>query len=190
MGAISTIFNYNNIGGKIKGFVKWYCWISILLIWIAAPIAFLVMAADEFMSSMCWLPILIALVGPVVIWLGSWVLYAFGELVEDTHALRASDAATKVSQAKYEAERKAKQEAEEKRAQEEAERARKAAEEEAAKKEAEEAAKSAVVPGLKCRLCGEPATNLTLCKVRTDAGVGYRSICDAGMETNDAEPQE
>ena len=90
MGAISRIFNYNNIGGKIKGFVKWYCWISILLIWIIAPITFLFLAADtdEFRIRLCWIALLIALVGPVVIWLSSWLLYAFGELVEDIHAMR------------------------------------------------------------------------------------------------------
>ena len=47
IGKISEIFNFDNIGGKIKNLAKWSCWITILLIWVAAPIAFIVLVSDE-----------------------------------------------------------------------------------------------------------------------------------------------
>ena len=92
MGKISTIFNFDNIGGKIKAVAKWSCWITILLIWIAAPIALVVMLADD-MDALCLIPIAGAIVGPVFVWLGSWGMYAFGEFVEDIHALRGGEPA-------------------------------------------------------------------------------------------------
>ena len=84
MGKISEIFNFDNIGGKIKSLAKWSCWITILLIWIAAPILFFVFVSDRHMEEFCWIPLVSAIVGPAFIWVGSWTLYAFGELVEKT----------------------------------------------------------------------------------------------------------
>lgn len=88
MGAISEIFNFDNIGGKIKSFAKWSCWITIALIWIAAPITFIILLFDELTAHLCWIPLVGAVVWPVFIWIGSWAMYAFGEFVEDTHAIR------------------------------------------------------------------------------------------------------
>ncbi len=84
MGKISEIFNFDNIGGKIKNLAKWSCWITILLTWIAAPIAFFVLVSDEWTAEFCWIPLVGAIVGPVLVWVESWVLYAFGEFVEKT----------------------------------------------------------------------------------------------------------
>lgn len=58
MGKISEIFNFNNIGGKIKNLAKWSCWI----------------------------PLVSAIVLPFLIWISSWILYAFGELVENSNS--------------------------------------------------------------------------------------------------------
>ncbi|MBE6807347.1 MAG: hypothetical protein E7527_04985 [Ruminococcaceae bacterium] len=88
MGKISEIFNFDNIGSKIKNLAKWSCWITILLIWIAAPIAFITSVADDWKAEFCWIPLVGAVVGPVIIWLGSWAMYAFGEFVEDVHTMR------------------------------------------------------------------------------------------------------
>ena len=84
MGKISEIFNFDNIGGKIKNFAKWSCWITILLIWIAAPISFIVLVSDNWTAELCWIPLLGAIVGPFFVWIGSWTMYALGELVEKT----------------------------------------------------------------------------------------------------------
>ena len=88
MGFISEIFNFDNIGGKIKNFAKWFCWITILLIWISSLIIFIVWVSDEWTVYLCWIPIVYAIVGPFVVWLGSWAMYAFGEFVEDVHTIR------------------------------------------------------------------------------------------------------
>lgn len=82
MGKISEIFNFENIGGKIKNYAKWSCWITILLIWIAAPILCILLAIDYV--ELCWIPLVSGLVAPFFVWIGSWTLYAFGEFVEKT----------------------------------------------------------------------------------------------------------
>ena len=88
MGKISEIFNFDNIGGKIKNFAKWSCWITILLIWIVALIFFFVLVSDKWRAELCWIPLVSAIVGPIIVWIGSWTMYAFGEFVEDIHAMR------------------------------------------------------------------------------------------------------
>jgi hypothetical protein len=129
MGKISKIFNFDNIGGKIKNLAKWSCWITILLIWIAALIAFIVLGSEAWTAELCWIPFVGAVVGPVVIWIGSWAMYAFGEFVEDTHAIRNKYYPIEEEESKRKAEEKAKRKAEEK--------ARREAEEQRAKCEAE-----------------------------------------------------
>ena len=69
---------YDNIGGKIKGLAK----AMFIVEAIGAVITgFVLFAIDNgfvlagFLSLFC---------GPVVAWVGSWILYAFGELVEKT----------------------------------------------------------------------------------------------------------
>ena len=101
MGIISELFNFDNIGSKIKNWTKWACWINILLIWIASPILFIVFLSDRWLSELCWIPIVVALIGPVLIWVESWFFYAFGEFVEDIHAMRNKEDPTEESNAKF-----------------------------------------------------------------------------------------
>ena len=88
MGKISEIFNFDNIGGKIKSLAKWSCWITILLIWIVAPIVFIALLFDEWTAVYCWIPLVAAIIGPVFVWIGSWAMYALGEFVENTQAMK------------------------------------------------------------------------------------------------------
>ena len=88
MGWISDIFNYDNIGGKIKKVAKWYCWIVILLIWICTPVFIFILGRESNLEEYWWIPCVGAIFGPVVIWISSWPVYAFGQFVEDTHAIR------------------------------------------------------------------------------------------------------
>ena len=113
MGKISKIFNFDNIGGKIKNLAKWSCWITILLIWIAAPIAFIGLISDEWTAYLFWIPLVAAGVGSILVWIGSWTMYAFGEYVEDIHAMRKKYYPMAEEQADREAEEKEKREAEE-----------------------------------------------------------------------------
>lgn len=122
MGIISEIFDFEDIGGKIKSLAKWSCWITILLIWITAPIAFIALLSDDWTAAFWWIPFVSAIVGPIVVWIGSWAIYAFGEFVEDTHAMRNKEGTTQEVNAKRKAEEKAKREAEEKAAKRQAEK--------------------------------------------------------------------
>ncbi len=135
MGKISEIFNFDNIGSKIKNLAKWSCWITILLIWIVAPISFIALVADDWTAEFCWIPLVGAIVGPVFVWIGSWTMYAFGEFVDDIHAMRDKEGTTEEVKAKRELEARIKREAELKAQQEAAERAKREAEERAAQNE-------------------------------------------------------
>ena len=64
---------YENIGGKIKNCAKWIFVVEA----IAAILAGFVLAAEEDGVF-----ILVSIVGPLVAWVGSWLLYGFGELIE------------------------------------------------------------------------------------------------------------
>ena len=114
MGKISEIFNFDNIGGKIKTLTKWSCWIAILLIWIATPITFIILVSDKWTAELCWIPLVGAIVGPIFIWVASWPMYAFGEFVEDIHAMRGKEGTTKEVNTTREVDEKANREAEEK----------------------------------------------------------------------------
>ena len=70
---------YVDIGSKIKGMAK--C--TFIVEAIGSIIAGIALAFDQDFSC-----ILIAIIGPIVAWVSSWILYAFGELVEDVHAMR------------------------------------------------------------------------------------------------------
>ncbi len=116
MHKISEIFNFDNIGGKIKNLAKFSCWATILLMWIAAPIVFIVLLMDEWTAYLCWIPLVSAIAGPIPVWIGSWAIYAFGELVEDVHAMRNKEGTTEEEKAKCEEKEKARQEAKRKKA--------------------------------------------------------------------------
>lgn len=122
MDKISKIFSFDNIGGKIKNLAKWSCWITILLIWIAAPIAFLALVSKNRTADLCWIPLVSAIVGPVFVWIGSWPVYAFGQFVEDTHAMRSKYYPTAEEKANRQAEEEAKRKAEEQATKREAEK--------------------------------------------------------------------
>jgi hypothetical protein len=97
MGYIQEYFNFDNIGTKIKTLTKWSCWISILLLWIATPILIVVAiieGGDEAILAIILFP-LMALISSIIVWISSWAMYAFGEFVEDIHAMRAETKAKK-----------------------------------------------------------------------------------------------
>ena len=72
------MFSYDNIGGKIKGWAKWMFAIEA----IAAVISgFVLMAQDE---DMILIGLLVAVFGPIVAWVSSWLLYGYGQLIENS----------------------------------------------------------------------------------------------------------
>ena len=66
---------YNNVGGKLKK-------LATVLFVIEACI--LAIYGVILLSNSEKLGIIILLVGPIIAWISSWVLYAFGELVDAT----------------------------------------------------------------------------------------------------------
>ena len=67
---------YDNIGGKIKGLAK----ASFIVAAIAVVITGIaLMAADE---DLILYGLLVMVVGPIVAWVSSWLLYGFGELID------------------------------------------------------------------------------------------------------------
>ena len=96
---------YVNIGGKIKDWAKWI----FVTESIAAIIGGICLIAD-------WeelLGIMTIIFGPVVAYVSSWILYAFGEIVEDIHAMRNKYYPQTEEQLNRETEEKAKREVEE-----------------------------------------------------------------------------
>ena len=76
---------YENIGGKIKNWAKWIFIVEAIGSVVAAIV---VPAASGDPDDFIWLSALLIVFGPLVAWVGSWLLYAFGEMVEDIHARR------------------------------------------------------------------------------------------------------
>jgi len=98
---------YDNIGGKIKGLAKTMFIVEV----IGAVITGIVLLATDY--DLIFAGLLTLFCGPIVAWVGSWILYAFGELVGDVHAMRNKYYPIAEEQANLETEEKAKHEAEE-----------------------------------------------------------------------------
>ena len=87
MRKLSEVFNFDDIGKKIKEFTKWYCWITIILIWVGAAISLFVLTA--YYGELWFVPLIAAIVGPFAVWISCWPMYAFGELVDNSSILKA-----------------------------------------------------------------------------------------------------
>ena len=71
---------FENIGGKIKGFAQAWCWIILL----GSVIAWIILLSDGGAGE--WLPWIVLLSGLAIV-PSTWIIYGFGQLVEDTHDL-------------------------------------------------------------------------------------------------------
>ena len=94
---------YENIGSKIKNLAKWILIIETIGAIIMGLVLFFV---DD---SLILFGLLTLVCGPIVAYIGSWILYAFGELVEDVHAIRNKEITTTDSNKKSRMEERAKQ---------------------------------------------------------------------------------
>lgn len=72
---------FNNIGKKIKVLAEVICWIGIIASIITAIWMF---GQRTYYSNMDTEGALLLIFGPLSSWIGSWMLYAFGQLVENT----------------------------------------------------------------------------------------------------------
>ena len=71
---------YNNIGGKIKGLAKGFFFIEAL----ASIIGGIALILESHRDDEIFIGVIIIIAGPIIAWISSWFLYAFGELVEKT----------------------------------------------------------------------------------------------------------
>ena len=74
---------YENIGNKIK---NWAMWMFIIEA-ISAVITGIVILVD-WGFRYGWWALFIIILGPIVSFVSTWILYAFGQLVEDVRAIR------------------------------------------------------------------------------------------------------
>lgn len=114
---------YTDIGEKIQILAKWIFTVET----IGAIVTGIILLADEYILA----GLLTLFCGPIFAWISTWILYAFGQLVEDIHDI--NDQTSKVynisqnvqilaqpmidakaKQAKKEEDEKAKREAQEK----------------------------------------------------------------------------
>ena len=116
---------YDNIGAKIKNWAKW--------IFIIEAISAIIGGIGLMANDAAFIGFIVLICGPLVAWVSSWLLYAFGELVEDVHAIRNKEGTTADVRIKREEEERAKREAEE-RAKREVEQLSKSDVEDAASK--------------------------------------------------------
>ena len=98
---------YTDIGGKIKNWAKWIFIVEA----IGAVITGFVFLISWGLEDGWW-ALFVVFFGPVVAWVSTWLLYAFGQLVEDVHAMRDKEGTTAEIKAKREAEARARREAE------------------------------------------------------------------------------
>ena len=72
------MFNYENIGNKIKGLAQ----MAFVVEAIAAVITGIaLMASDEYLILS---GLLVLIAGPIIAWVSSWLLYGFGQLIENS----------------------------------------------------------------------------------------------------------
>ena len=76
---------FDNIGGKIKTLAKVVCWIGIIGSCLAGFV--LLVEGLDVSEELILYGILVAGVGSLFSWIGSFFLYGFGQLIENTDVL-------------------------------------------------------------------------------------------------------
>lgn len=69
---------FENVGGKIKTLVKVVFFLEAIVFIVGG----IIIASSYHRDEMIWTGVGVAVVGPLVAWISSLALYAFGELVE------------------------------------------------------------------------------------------------------------
>lgn len=68
---------YDDIGGKIKSLAK-------ALALVEAVVSVIVGIAIMVSGKLVYLGLILLIVGPIVAWISSWLLYGFGQLIENS----------------------------------------------------------------------------------------------------------
>ena len=79
---------FTNIGGKIKGLAVFLCWAGII---VSILVGFIQLAKGsslgKYGGTMVVSGLLTAVIGSLLSWIGSFLLYGFGQLVENSDEL-------------------------------------------------------------------------------------------------------
>jgi len=75
---------FDNIGGKIKALAKVFCWIGIIASVIYAIVNFVASGQTRNNDGYILAGYMFLFLGPLVSWISSFVLYGFGQLIENT----------------------------------------------------------------------------------------------------------
>jgi hypothetical protein len=154
---------YENIGVKIKNWAKWIFIIEA----IGAIITGFVLLIDWGFEDGWW-ALFIIFFGPIVAWVGSWILYAFGQLVDDVHASRCSSDTKSFERTKAESTHSVPQ-----------------------NKPLENITELNVqYKSGKCDLCSTTSDQLVYCKLVDDLGTRYRTICKDCILKHGATPEK
>lgn len=146
---------YENIGVKIKSWAKWIFIVEA----VSAIIGGFIMVGNDDAE----MGLIMVIAGPVVAWVSSWLLYAFGQLVDDTNALRCQMAPAKKDEPKPVAANKD------------------VPQEVVINSDVEYKAGN-------CEFCGTASEQLIHCKIVDDLGVRYRTICKECITKHRATP--
>ena len=79
---------FSNIGSKIKTLAKVICWLGIIA--SVAGGAVVIATAYYATTEVVLLGIGIAVLGSLLSWIGSFFAYGFGQLIENTDAIRSN----------------------------------------------------------------------------------------------------
>ena len=81
---------FDNIGSKLKTLAKVLCWIGIVLSVVAAIVMFTAASYSNSGESYVVMGLITLIVGPLLSWVNSFVLYGFGELIDKTSSIERS----------------------------------------------------------------------------------------------------
>ncbi|MEG1262861.1 MAG: hypothetical protein RSD95_12670 [Clostridia bacterium] len=76
---------YQNIGKKIKGIAKFYAWMGVFFSVVYAAIIMIGGVPDVQigMTGRIIAGIVVLAMGSLIAWISSWLVYGFGELIEN-----------------------------------------------------------------------------------------------------------
>ena len=75
---------FEDIGAKIKGLATFLCWVGIIT---SIAYAIVLWSQNSYHNSTVGMGALVLFAGTIISWIGSWILYAFGQITEDIHAM-------------------------------------------------------------------------------------------------------
>ena len=77
---------FDNIGAKIKGLAKTLTWLSVIGS-IVLGIVYIAIISDSWYDELWWVGLVIMAVGSLFAWISYWLLYGYGQLIENSDKL-------------------------------------------------------------------------------------------------------